>query len=99
MANPLKQLFGALRKLVDKLVGRRTVVKEVEVIKEVPIIKEVIKEVEVPVEKIVEKKVYRIKGLSYGHAGTFLVGLLWRTRRYRERIIPLGFGSHKCRIF
>lgn len=58
MANPLKQLFGALRKLVDKLVGRRTVVKEVEVIKEVPIIKEVIKEVEVPVEKIVEKKVY-----------------------------------------
>ena len=48
MANPLKQLFGALRKLVDKLVGRRTVVKEVEVIKEV----------EVPVEKIVEKKVY-----------------------------------------
>ena len=58
MANPLKQLFGVLRKLVDKLVGRRTVVKEVEVIKEVPIIKEVIKEVEVPVEKIVEKKVY-----------------------------------------
>jgi hypothetical protein len=58
MANPLKQLFGALRNLVDKLVGRRTVVKEVEVIKEVPIIREVIKEVEVPVEKIVEKKVY-----------------------------------------
>jgi hypothetical protein len=58
MANPLKQLFGALKKLVDKLVGRRTIVKEVEVIKEVPIIKEVTKEVEVPVEKIVEKKVY-----------------------------------------
>ncbi len=58
MANPLKQLFSALRKLVDKLVGKRIIVKEVEVIKEVPIIREVIKEVEVPVEKIVEKKVY-----------------------------------------
>ena len=58
MANPLKQIFGALRKLIDKLVGRRTIIKKVEIIKEVPIVKEVIKEVEVPVEKIVEKKIY-----------------------------------------
>ena len=63
MANPLKQIFGALRKLIDKLVGRRTIIKEVEIIKEVPIVKEVIKEVELALITIFQAN--RIKRNSY----------------------------------
>jgi hypothetical protein len=53
MANPLKQFFSLFRKIIDTVLGKRIVIKKVEIIKEVPvhIIKEIIKEVEVPVEK------------------------------------------------
>ncbi len=55
----VKDYGGTLEPYIPEVVEKIKEV-QVEVVKEVPVVKEVIKEVEVPVEKVVEKEVVKI---------------------------------------